>query len=58
MYETGTSSMVPASTVFIFLHLPLYLYFVSLPSQSFSANWSITSAEAEVSVLRSPPRGR
>ena len=36
---------------------PLYMYFVSLPSQSVSANWSMTSAEAEVRVVaKSSPR--
>ena len=38
-------------------HLPLYLYFVSLPPQSVSAYWSITSPLAEVSVVaKSSPR--
>ncbi len=38
-------------------HLPLYLYFVSLPPQSVSAYWSITSPLAEVRVVaKSSPR--
>ena len=54
---TGSPLSVPASNVPIFRHLPLYLYFVSLPPQSVSAYWSITSPLAEVRVVaKSSPR--
>ena len=54
---TGSPFSVPASKVFMFLHLPLYLYFVSLPPQRVSAYWSTMSPLAEVSVVaKSSPR--
>ena len=49
--------IVPALTVFIFRHLPLYTYFVLEPPQSRSAYVSMMSAPAEVSVqLKPSPR--
>ena len=54
---TGSPASVPALNSCIERHLPLYMYFVSLPLQRVSANWSITSEPAEVSVLaKSGPR--
>ena len=54
---TVLPSSVPASKCTIDRHLPLNRYLVSLPPQSVSAYWSMTSPDAEVSVVaKSGPR--